>query len=259
MYDNLNKKQKGKQPVAVVTGGNRGIGLNITEAFVDAGYFVVIGARKNYGLHEKFGKQVIFESIDVRDEESHRKLVKLAIKHSGKLDVYVNNAGYSSWRSIERIDGPFLDELLDTNLKGAFWGCKAAAEVLKNGGSIINISSLAGKRGSANNSAYAASKFGMNGLTQSLAKELGPKGIRVNALCPVLIPTDGLLEALKGSQAPGKDNPNGFISKFAAENAALKRLPTGEDVGAMCVVLASKVSSAVTGQCINIDCGVFPQ
>ena len=259
MYDNLNKKERGQQPVVVVTGGNRGIGLNITEAFVNAGYFVVIGARNDYGLHKKFGKQVFFESIDVRDEESHRKLVKLAIKFSGRIDVYVNNAGFSSWKSIDRIDGPFLDELLDTNLKGAFWGCKAAAESLIKGGSIINISSIAGKRGSANNSAYVASKFGMNGLTQSLAKELGTKGIRVNALCPVLIPTEGLLKALKGPQAPGKDNPEDFISKFTDENAALKRLPTGEEVGNMCVVLASKASSAITGQCINIDCGVFPQ
>jgi NAD(P)-dependent dehydrogenase (short-subunit alcohol dehydrogenase family) len=259
MYDNLNTNVKSQQPIVVVTGGNRGIGLNITEAFVNAGYFVVIGARNDYGLHKKFGKQVIFESIDVRNEESHRKLVKLAIKHSGRLDVYVNNAGYSSWRSIDRIDAPFLDKLLDTNLKGAFWGCKVAAESLKKGGSIINISSIAGKRGSANNSAYVASKFGMNGLTQSLAKELGPKGIRVNALCPVLIPTDGLLEALNGPQSPGRDNPEEFISKFTTDNAALQRLPTGEEVGDMCVVLASKASSAVTGQCINIDCGVFPQ
>ena len=210
-------------------------------------------------MHKKFGKQVFFESIDVRDEESHRKLVKLAIKFSGRMDVYVNNAGFSSWKSIDRIEGPFLDELLDTNLKGAFWGCKAAAESLKKGGSIINISSIAGKRGSANNSAYVASKFGMNGLTQSLAKELGAKGVRVNALCPVLIPTDGLLEALKGRQAPGRGNPDDFISKFAVDNAALMRLPTGEEVGDMCVVLASKASSAITGQCINIDCGVFPQ
>ena len=259
MHDNLNTKEKDKQRAVVITGGNRGIGLNLTEAFVNAGYFVVIGARKNYGFHEKFGKQVVFESIDVRDEESHRELVKLAIKHSGRLDVYVNNAGFSSWRSIDRIDGNFLDELLDTNLKGAFWGCKAAAESLNEGGSIVNISSIAGKRGSSNNSAYVASKFGMNGLTQSLAKELGPKGIRVNALCPVLIPTDGLLQALKGPQAPGKDNPDDFFSKFSDDNAALKRLPTGEEVGAMCVMLASKTSSAVTGQCINIDCGVFPQ
>ena len=88
---------------------------------------------------------------------------------------------------MKEVDNSFIDELLDTNLKGAFWGCKAAAESLNNGGSIINISSIAGKRGSANNSVYVASKFGMNGLTQSLAKELGPKGISVNALCPVLV------------------------------------------------------------------------
>jgi 3-oxoacyl-[acyl-carrier protein] reductase/meso-butanediol dehydrogenase/(S,S)-butanediol dehydrogenase/diacetyl reductase len=79
------------------------------------------------------------------------------------------------------------------------------------------------------------------------------------SLCPVLIPTDGLLEALQDNQSPGKGDPEGFISKFTSENAALKRLPTGEEVGAMCVVLASQAFFAITGQCINVDCGVFPQ
>ena len=124
---------------------------------------------------------------------------------------------------------------------------------------IINISSIAGKRGSANNSAYVASKFGMNGLTQSLAKELGARGIRVNALCPVLIDTDGLLEAMREPHAPGNDDPVTFIANFASDNAALKRLPTGAEVGSICIMLASNAASAITGQCINVDCGVFPQ
>ena len=208
---------------------------------------------------KKFNNKVVFESIDVRDEQSHRKLIKIALELFGRFDAYVNNAGFSSWKSIDKVDNSFIDELLDTNLKGAFWGCKAAAEFLNNGGSIINISSIAGKRGSANNSVYVASKFGINGLTQSLAKELGPKGIRVNALCPVLVRTDGLIEALNGPQAPGKGNPDEFINKFANENAALERLPTGKEIGEMCVIMASTSSSAVTGQCINVDCGVFPQ
>ena len=72
-------------------------------------------------------------------------------------------------------------------------------------------------------------------------------------------PTDGLIEALNGPQAPGKGNPDEFINKFANENAALQRLPTGKEIGNMCVIMASNASSAVTGQCINVDCGVFPQ
>lgn len=246
------------QQTIVITGGNRGIGIGITQACVDAGYHVVVGARAEAGLGQRFGDRVTFVVADVREEAAHCQLVERAMQ-KGKLAAYINNAGFSAWRPIEAIDGEFFDELIDTNLKGAFWGCKAAAAALDEGGSIINISSLAGKRGSSNNSAYCASKFGMNGMTQALAKELGPRGIRVNALCPVLIATDGLIEALHGQYAPAKGDPQGFIARFAVEQAALKRLPTAAEVGAMCVFLASGAASAITGQCINVDCGVLPQ
>jgi NAD(P)-dependent dehydrogenase (short-subunit alcohol dehydrogenase family) len=247
------------QKTAVITGGNRGIGLGITEAFVAAGYHVVVGARQEAGLRDRFGERVTFVASDVRNESAHHELVSRAVQLGGGLDVYVNNAGFSAWRPIENIDDAFLDDLLATNLKGAFWGCKAAARAMQQGSSIINISSIAGKRGTPNNSAYCASKFGMNGLTQALAKELGPRGIRVNALCPVLIATDGLVEALQGPFAPGKDDPHGFIAKFGMENAALKRLPTAGEVGATCTFLASQAAAAITGQCLNVDCGVLPQ
>ncbi len=249
----MNKK------TVVITGGNRGIGLSITESFVNAGFFVVVGARQDFDLNSKFGDQVSFVPIDVRDESAHQKLVDTALGKTGALDVYINNAGFSEWRPIEDIDDQFLDDILATNLKGAFWGCKAASRAMKDGASIINISSIAGKRGSSNNSAYCATKFGMNGLTQSLAKEIGPRGIRVNALCPVIVPTEGLIEALKSPFSPAKGDPEGFISSFRKANAALGRLPTGEEIAAMCLLLSSEDASAVTGQCINVDCGVLPQ
>ena len=247
-----------EQKTVVITGGNKGIGFGITEAFVNAGYRVVVGARQDVGLPARFGKRVTFVACDVRNEADHRELVKHALGVGGKVDVYVNNAGVSAWRPIEAIDEPFLDELLGINLKGVFWGCKAAAAAMVSGGCIINISSLAGRRGTPNNSAYCASKFGVNGVTQALAKELGPRGIRVNALCPVLIATDGLIAALRGPYAPAKNDPEGFIARFAQEQSALKRLPTSAEVGAMCLVLASGSASAITGQCINVDCGVLP-
>ena len=247
------------QKTVVVTGGNRGIGFDITKAFVDVGYYVIVGARKDLDLTSKLGDQVKFVPIDVRNEADHCKLAEIAMEQSGVLDVYINNAGYSEWKPIEDIDDQFLDDLLATNLKGAFWGCKAASGVMKDGANIINISSIAGKRGSVNNSAYCASKFGMNGLTQSLAKELGPRGIRVNALCPVLVPTDGLIEALKSPLSPAKGDPKGFIENFTKVNAALGRLPTGAEIASMCLSLVSQNASAMTGQCINVDCGVFPQ
>ncbi|MGA3207395.1 MAG: SDR family oxidoreductase [Syntrophales bacterium] len=247
------------QKTVVITGGNRGIGLSITEAFVNAGYSVIVGARNEAGLGKRFGDQVTFVPSDVRVELAHQELVQRALARTGRLDAYVNNAGFSEWRPISKIDEKFFDEMIDTNLKGAFWGCKAAVSAMSEDGSIINISSIAGKRGSTNNSAYCASKFGMNGLTQALAKEVGPRGIRVNAVCPVLIPTEGLIDALKSPYGPAKGDPDAFIAGFAEDNAALKRLPTGSEVAGMCVFLASKAASAITGQCINVDCGVFPQ
>src|SRR3990167_1008741 len=247
------------QKTVVITGGTRGIGLCLTGAFVDAGYEVIVGARQETELGEHLADRVTIISGDVCDASTHSKLVQPAIEKSGKLDVYINNAGFSQWRPIDKVDEVFFDKLIGTNLKGAFWGCKAAVASMAAGGSIINISSLAGKRGSANNTVYCASKFGMNGLTQALAKEVGARGIRVNAVCPVLISTLGLSEALLSSHAPAKGEPEQFIAKFAEDNAALKRLPSGAEVAAMCLFLASENASAITGQCINVDCGVFPQ
>jgi NAD(P)-dependent dehydrogenase (short-subunit alcohol dehydrogenase family) len=123
----------------------------------------------------------------------------------------------------------------------------------------VNISSLAGKRGSANNSVYCASKFGVNGLTQALAKELGAKGIRVNAVCPVYIRTEGLEEALDAPQSPaaGRD-VTAYLDEFAKSQAALQALPTERQVASACVFLASAAAGAITAQCINVDCGVLP-
>ena len=146
-----------------------------------------------------------------------------------------------------------------SNFYSTLWGCKYSKKYLKKGSSIINISSIAGKRGSANNSVYSATKFAVNGLTQSLAKELGVKEIRVNAVCPVLVKTKGLLSALKKNESPANKNLQFFFKNFTAQNSALKRLPTATEVAELCLFLSSNAASAITGQCINLDCGVFPQ
>ena len=259
MYDDLRVEQSLKRS-AVITGGNRGIGRSITESFAKAGYTVIVGARKEQNIQAINPKHVIFHAMDVREEAAHLTLAKMAIDATGRLDAWVNNAGVSAWKPISEIDEAFFDELMGINLKGAFWGCKAAAQYMTDaGGSIINISSIAGKRGSANNAMYCATKFGMNGLTQSLAKELGPRGIRVNALCPVLIKTAGLMEALAAPHSPAEDNPDDFLSRFQTAHSATGSLPRGEDVGSLAVYLSSPENSAITGQCINVDCGVLPQ
>ena len=244
---------------AIITGGNRGIGYHITKAFIDDGYEVFVGARQDLDLQSKLGSSVHFINVDVRQESAHQNIVNIAMEKTGRLDVYINNAGFSKWRSIANIDSEFLDDILNTNLKSVFWGCKAALAVMLPGANIINISSIAGKRGSSNNSAYCASKFGINGVTQSLAKEVGKRNIRVNAVCPVMIPTEGLLEVLKESESPVNGDPETFIKNFRDTQAALTCLPVGSDIGNTCLFLASAAAAAITGQCINVDSGVFPQ
>lgn len=243
----------------IITGGNTGIGLGITKEFITSGYKVIIGARKDREIEAYFDGHVKFVPMNVKDEEGHKKLVRTARDWTGQIDVYVNNAGFSEWRPIQDIDETFFNNLIETNLKGVFWGCKVASDVLNKNGSIINVSSIAGKRGTANNAMYCASKFGVNGLTQALSKELGERAIRINAVCPVLVETDGLIKALSGKHSPVRGDVEQFLVEFRKSQSALGRLPTSSEVGSVCVFLASKGASAITGQCINVDCGVFPQ
>lgn len=244
--------------VAVVTGGNKGIGLAITKELIKNKYKVIVGARSSYDDQDTIN-DIDFVKCDLTKYSGHSELIDNAINKYGKLDTYVNNVGISEWKPINQVDENFLGKLIETNIYSAFWGCKAAETVLKGNGSIINISSIAGKRGSKNNSVYVATKFAMNGLTQSLAKELGHKNIRVNAICPVLIKTQGLLKALQDEYSPANNNVNKFFDDFQNSQTALNRLPESNEVAEMVVFLASKKASAITGQCINVDCGVFPQ
>jgi len=246
--------------IAIITGGARGIGASISTHFNKNGYHVLIGSRHDSGLAAELGQRVRFYPTDVRNPQDMIALVQEAVTWIGKLDVFINNAGYSSWRPVSNVDESFWDQMIDTNLKGVFFGSQAAAAHLQSGGSIVNVSSLAGKRGSANNSVYCASKFGVNGITQALAKELGPKGIRVNAVCPVYVRTEGLLDALTEEVAPpGGQDVETYLGDFAASSSALGTLPTGEEIAQACLFLASSAASAITGQCINVDCGVLPQ
>jgi NAD(P)-dependent dehydrogenase (short-subunit alcohol dehydrogenase family) len=244
----------------VVTGGGRGIGADISSAFYNAGYNVVIGSRKNTGLAEVLGDNAWFYKTDVKNPLSLRNLIQFAIHQTGRLDSMINNAGFSAWKPIGEIDEKFWNHMVDTNLKGTLFGCAAAAAEMGKGGCIINISSLAGKRGSANNSVYCATKFGVNGITQSLAKELGLRGIRVNAVCPVYVETEGLKKALRADISPaGNMDVDDYLKDFARTQSALGRLPFGTEIGNTCLFLSSEQSSAITGQCINVDCGVLPQ
>jgi NAD(P)-dependent dehydrogenase (short-subunit alcohol dehydrogenase family) len=244
----------------VITGGGRGIGESITTYFHGQGDRVVIGSRVDSGLASDLGDRALFHKTDVRYAAESLRLIDRAVQWSGQADVLINNAGFSGWRSLSKIEESFWDDMIDTNLKGTLFACQAAVPRMSEGSSIINVSSLAGKRGSANNSVYCGSKFGVNGITQSLAKELGKLGIRVNAVCPVYVRTEGLDAALGESQSPAAGQEiESYMKDFATSNAALGRMPKGEEVASTCYFLASDHAAAITGQCINVDCGVLPQ
>ena len=245
---------------AVITGGTKGIGAAVAEAFYHNGYAVVVCGRADNGFARTMGRGVFFVKADVGKPAQIRALMAKVMRLTGRIDVLVNCAGFSQWKALEDIEVKFLDRMMDVNLKGMFWSIQAALPYLKAGAGIVNIASLAGKRGSAHNSAYCAAKFGVVGLTQALAKELGPRGIRVNAVFPVYVPTDGVLKALREPSSPaGGKNVSAYLQQFTLDQTALKRLPTPKEVAQVCLFLASGAASAVTGQSLNVDCGVLPQ
>jgi NAD(P)-dependent dehydrogenase (short-subunit alcohol dehydrogenase family) len=244
----------------IITGGSRGIGAAITRAFHASGDSVLIAGRTDSGLPRELGTRARFVKTDVRRPAALRALAGAAMEWTGRIDALVNNAGRSEWCPLDDINEEFWQDMIDTNLKSVLFASQAVAPHFTAGGAIVNISSLAGKRGSANNSVYCAAKFGVNAITQSLAKELGPRGIRVNAVCPVYVRTEGLGEALAEEESPtaGRD-VTAYLAEFAKTQTALGVLPTAEQVANACVFLASQAASAITGQCLNVDCGVLPQ
>lgn len=245
----------------IVTGGTKGIGKAIVDRLITEGYHVVAGARDTSAAIQ--GDSVRHVAMDVRNRGDHFRLIESALSWRGRIDGYVNCAGISVWRPLAEIDETFLDTMIETNLHGAFWGGQAAANYFRKtstAGAIVNISSLAGKRGSANNSAYCAAKFGVNGMTQALAKELGGDRIRVNAVCPVYVETASIVEMLREANSPaGGREVRDYLAEFAASQAALKRLPLAGEVAQVVCYLLGEQASAITGQCINVDCGVLPQ
>jgi NAD(P)-dependent dehydrogenase (short-subunit alcohol dehydrogenase family) len=244
--------------VVAVTGGTRGIGRAIAELFLAQGCSVAVCSRS--GRDPGLPGAIFHCIVDVRKRDDQVRFVSSVVEHFGRLDVFVNNAGVSRWSALQDVDDAFVDEVLETSLLGTLWGCAAAAKFISSSGSIVNVSSLAGKRGSARNSVYCAAKFAVNGITQSLAKELGPRGIRVNAVCPVYVETENILRSLEEAASPAADGPvDSYLAQFAAAQTALGRLPTAHEVAEAVCFLASDRASAITGQCINVDCGTLPQ
>lgn len=249
MHDNIKS--------ILIIGGTKGIGLSISDIFLKEGYNVISGSRRIINPFKN--KNFYSLKVDVKNETSINNFFLNVTKISKNISVLINNVGVSEWRPIEKINKKFMDDMFHTNFYSSIFCIKKSINKFKSLKSIINISSIAGKRGTANNSIYCATKFALNGITQALAKELGKKNIRVNSICPVLVDTPGLRSAMRKKYSPGYNNYEKFISNFIDEQSAIGSLPSANDIAEMCLFLSSDKSKSITGQNINIDCGVFPQ
>lgn len=233
----------------VVTGSGRGIGRTIAEAFARRSANVVI-SDVNAGLVEKtvaeLGSNAFGIIADVTKSDQVDALLNGAREKFGQVDVVVNNAGITRDTLLVRMDEADWDMVLDINLKGAFLVTKSAAKIMmkQRSGRIINISSVVGINGNAGQANYSASKAGLIGLTKTAAKELGSRGITVNAVAPGFIETD--MTASLPEQAR-----NAFL-----ESVLIKRPGLPGDVASAVVFFASDEAAYITGQVLAVDGGL---
>jgi len=238
--------------VVIVTGASSGLGVAFAQAFAEAGADIVLGARRvdrlpvTGQLVEAAGRRFAYEQTDVTEPEQCDRLVQKAVDAFGRVDVLINNAGLGWARPATRETPEEFRRVIDVNLHGAYWMAQAFARAAKNGGSIVNVSSVLGIRpGALPQAAYAASKAGMIGLTRDLAAQwTGRKGIRVNALAPGHFPTD------MSDQMPESE---GQLVKMLAPAG---RFGDPMELAAAAVFLASDAASYVTGITLPVDGGL---
>jgi len=237
---------KGK--AALVTGGSRGIGRAICLRLAEQGASVVLHYNRNRAAAEEVlastGGEVRLVQADLGSVEE----VKTMFRELGglKLDFLINNAGIWKSTPLGSSSAEVIDEIIDTNLKGPFWVTQCALQLLKDGGRIVNISSVAGRTGVAGGrSLYGATKAAVDSLTRNWALELAPRKILVNAVAPGYVTTDMTADHLS--------NPAPF--ERAMVRHPLGRLGTPEDVADVVVFLCSDAAKFITGQTINVSGG----
>ena len=240
--------------VVMVTGGSRGIGRACVVAFARRGATVVFSfvgneaaANETLKLVEGAGGKGQAVRLDVADTKACSAAVEAVFKEHGRLDVLVNNAGVALDGLVMRFKDDEWDKTLDTNLRGAFALIRAAARPMmkQKSGSIVNLTSVVGETGNAGQSAYAASKAGLIGLTKSVARELSSRNIRVNAVSPGFIATD----MTAGIPEESKQALLGAVP--------LARLGTSEEVAAAVVFLASDAAAYITGEVLKVNGGMY--
>lgn len=248
----------------VISGGNKGIGLAIAERFASEGANIVIGAiEADLSPAEQalagYGVGVVAQRCDVTSADDVRALFEAAEQFGG-VDIAVQNAGVITIAKVEDLTEREWDLNLAVNTKGAFLCCQEAIRRLRahgKPGRLINTASGQARDGFIYTPHYAASKFGVIGMTQSLAKEVATENITVNAICPGIIHTDMWdyndreWGRLMGDYAPGA------LMEEWVQGIPMKRAGTGADVAALVAFLASADASYITGQTINIDGGLI--
>ena len=236
--------------VAIVTGATRGIGRQTAIDLAENGYNVVINythsddaALEVKAICDKYNEALIVKA-DVSKMEEASMLVDKTLEKYGRIDLLINNAGITKDNLILRMTGADFESVINVNLVGTFNMCKTVSKVLfkQRSGSIINIASVVGETGNLGQANYAASKGGVIALTKTLAKELGLRGIRVNAIAPGYIDTDM-------TKVLSDDVKHGILN-----NIPLKRFGNPKDVSNLALFLASDNASYITGQIINV-CG----
>ena len=251
---------------SLITGAARGIGKGIAEAFAREGCAVAIGdideaeaGKTAVAIRETWTVKTCPLKVDVRSRDSVLHAVEAVTAELGRIDILVNNAGISKVVPFLEMEESLWDATLDVNLKGTYLCCQAVLpQMVKRGkGKIINMSSQSGKKGNAQYGAYCASKFGIIGLTQSLAQEFASTGININAICPGVVFTDlwkspDMVDRYAAKRGIGPDEVEGYFKK----QIPLGRLGTPKDVANVAVFLASDESDFMTGQALNITGGM---
>ena len=239
--------------VALVTGAGRGIGRQIALALASAGADVAVNDFADeaacaavVGEIEQLGRKGLVVMGDVSDEQQVNAMVDRAEADLGPLGVVVNNAGITRDNVVMMMDPADFDSVIATHLRGTFLVSKAAARKMfrRRAGCIINLSSVVGRRGNAGQANYAAAKAGIIGLTKSLAKELGARGVRVNAIAPGYIDTP-MTQALPEE-----------TRKLIVDATPLKSIGSTDDVANAVVFLASPRARFVTGVVLPVDGGL---
>ncbi|SDY92058.1 3-oxoacyl-[acyl-carrier-protein] reductase [Proteiniborus ethanoligenes] len=238
--------------VAIITGAGRGIGEATAKKFVQEGAKVVIADISQADVDrtveeiKAMGGEAIGAIVDVTSLESVNKMVKETVEKYGKLDIIVNNAGITADNTLVKMSEAEFDRVINVNLKGVYNCGQEAAKVMaeQGGGVILNASSVVGVYGNFGQTNYAATKWGVIGMTKTWAKELGKKGVRVNAVAP------GFILTPMTEKMPEK------VLDMMKDKAPLKRLGTPEDIANAYTFLASDEASFITGAVLEVTGGV---